>query len=126
MTGPQDHLAVARAALDADRPDVALRLAWQATMPAVLHQDDEALGRAVDFAEEVAARSTGSAREKALQNAAYWAACIAEPRDRQGSVWSVKRWFSRTPGEHRVPCPDCAEMIMVNAKVCRFCGHRLA
>jgi hypothetical protein len=126
MTDQQDPLATARAALEAGRPDDALRLAWQATMPFVLSQDDARLSSASQFAEEVAARSDGATRGKALQNAAYWAACIAEPRDRQGSVWSVKRWFSRTPGEHRVPCPDCAEMIMVNAKVCRFCSHRLA
>ena len=124
MTGPPDPLAPARAALDAERPDEALRLAWQATMPAVLHQDDEALGRAVDFAEEVAARSTGAVRAEALQNAAYWAACVTSPRDGQGSAWSFRRWFSRAPKDERIPCPECAEMIMKDAKVCRFCGHR--
>lgn len=23
-------------------------------------------------------------------------------------------------------CPDCAELIQADARVCRFCGHRLA
>lgn len=26
----------------------------------------------------------------------------------------------------RIPCPDCAELIMPGAKKCRFCGHWLA
>lgn len=25
----------------------------------------------------------------------------------------------------RVPCPQCAELVLPAAKVCRFCGHRL-
>jgi hypothetical protein len=29
------------------------------------------------------------------------------------------------PENERVPCPRCAEMIMPNAKVCRFCSNNL-
>lgn len=29
------------------------------------------------------------------------------------------------PIETRIPCPDCAEMIMRAAKKCRFCGARI-
>lgn len=29
------------------------------------------------------------------------------------------------PAEQRVRCPQCAEWILPQAKVCRFCGHRL-
>lgn len=125
MTDLQDPLVTAWAALDAGRPDEALRLAWQATMPAVLHQDDEALNRAALLAEEIAARSEGPVRQEALQNAAYWAACVTSPRDGQGSAWSFRRWFSRPPRQVRIPCPECAESIMKDARVCRFCGHRL-
>jgi hypothetical protein len=25
----------------------------------------------------------------------------------------------------RTPCPNCAELVLPAAKVCRFCGHRL-
>ena len=25
----------------------------------------------------------------------------------------------------RVPCPNCAELVLPAAKTCRFCGHRL-
>ena len=125
MTDQQDPLATARAALEAGRPDDALRLAWQATMPFVLSQDDARLSSASQFAEEVAARSDGATRGKALQNAAYWAACVTSPRAGQGSAWSFRRWFSRPPRQERIPCPECAESIVKDARVCRFCGHRL-
>lgn len=28
------------------------------------------------------------------------------------------------PVEHGKPCPECAEIVHPNARVCRFCGHR--
>lgn len=99
MTDRVDPLAGARAALDAGRADEALQRAWQATMPAVLRQDDESLSRAVQFAEVIAAETSGATRRQALENAAYWAACVDSPRADQGSAWSVKRWFERTPKE---------------------------
>ena len=27
--------------------------------------------------------------------------------------------------KRRIPCPNCAELILPEAKVCRFCGHSL-
>jgi len=41
-------------------------------------------------------------------------------------VW----WFTRKPrlvvGPTSKACPDCAESVKLEAKVCRFCGHRWA
>lgn len=120
-----DVLSDARVALANGRMDEALRLAWHATMPAVLSQDSDQLEASTSFAQEVAAVTTGKTREEARQQAAYWSACLEEPREIDGSMWSRLRWFRRTPPEERHPCPQCAELIMVNAKVCRFCGHAL-
>lgn len=125
MTSGEDPLVAARGALEAGRAEEALRLAWDATMPAVLGQDDDRLRAAAVFATELAEASEGGVREEARQNAAYWLACIAEPRDQQTSSWNVKSWFQRAPKQERVPCPECAELIVANAKVCRFCGHRM-
>lgn len=93
-------------------------------MPAVLSQNAVLLADAAAFADEVATVSSGSVQEEARQYAAYWAACIVEPRDQQASAWNVKSWFRRSPREERIPCPDCAEPIMKDAKVCRFCSYR--
>lgn len=120
-----DPLQSAREALAAGRPEEALRLAWKATMPSVLNQDSAQLAASAAFADEVAAISTGSTRQEAREHAAYWTACIVEPRDQQTSAWNIKSWFTRPPKEVRMPCPQCAELIMVDAKVCRFCGHTL-
>ncbi len=120
-----DPLAPARGALASGQSREALRLAWAATMPAVLRQDDDSLRRSAEFAEELAGVSTGDIRDEARRNAAYWLACIEEPRDQQSTAWSFRKWFQRGPRDERMPCPECAESIAVGAKVCRFCGHRL-
>lgn len=116
-----DALADARAALSVGRAEEAVRLAWKATMPAVLSQDAEQLAASAAFADELAEVTSGDVQREARQQAAYWTACIVEPRDQQTSAWNIKSWFTRAPKEERFPCPQCAEMIMVNAKVCRFC-----
>lgn len=121
----EDVLRDARAALAAGRCDEALRLAWQVTMPAVLNSDADQLARSAAFAEEVASVTSGRTKEQARQQAAYWSACIEEPRSEQSSAWNVRSWFRRAPAEKRYPCPQCAELILVDAKVCRFCGLAL-
>ena len=120
-----DPLADARRALEAGNPDAALRLAFKAAKPAVRHQDDETLRLAAAFATDVAERSQGRVQKEASQYSVYWRACIEEPRDQQPNAWSFRKWFQRGPRDARMPCPECAESIVVGAKVCRFCGHRL-
>lgn len=120
-----DPLAPARAALTSGRPDEALRLAFKATKSAVRQQDDDLLLRASEFAAEVAAQADGRIAKEATQYSVYWRACIDEPRDQQPTAWSFLSWFKRAPTQERTPCPECAELIVVGAKKCRFCGHRL-
>ena len=125
MSDQPDPLADARAFLAAGRLEEALHLAWNATMPAVLSQDASTLTAAAALAAEIADATTGALAKEARENAAYWTACIAMPRDSQPSSWSIRSWFRRAPKGERVPCPDCAELILTDAKVCRFCGYRL-
>ena len=44
--------------------------------------------------------------------------------DSQGSE-SLTHGSSNSAGESRMECPVCAELIMVRAKACRFCGEAL-
>jgi hypothetical protein len=121
---PPDHFEAARTALEDGHPDRALRLAWKTVLPAVLAEDTDLLTQGIAFAERLADSTTGSVQGEAEQLASYCAACILEPRDAAPSSWSWKGMFSRrTPGRRK--CPDCAEEIAIEARVCRFCGYRL-
>jgi len=113
----------ARAAAADGRPDAAIDLAWRAVRPAVLAQDDAFIREAMTFAETLAAETDGPARQEAEQLAAYCTACILQPRDTQPSPWSMKRLLAFRSSETKA-CPDCAEKIKVDARVCRFCGYR--
>jgi hypothetical protein len=119
-----DPLKDARDALRAGRADEALRQAWEAVRPAVLAQNDAILTSAMGLAEEIAAASDDATREEARRLAGYCAACIVEPRDTVPSFFSTSRLFSRRRKDRR-PCPDCAEEIAADARVCRYCGYRL-
>ena len=120
----QADIDKARQLLAAGRPDAAMRAAWQASTPAARVQNNESLIQIRSLAEEIALASDGATRTDAEQLAAFCTACLLEPRDTSARFWSIKGWFRRDPTTRK--CPDCAEQIASDAKVCRFCGYRLA
>ena len=117
------QLQDARLALEEGRADAAVDLAWRAVRPAVLKQDNELIRETMHLADEIATRSTGDVQQEAEKLSAYCAACIISPRESQPSPWSFARMFGFGGPSTKI-CPDCAEKIKLDARVCRYCGYR--
>lgn len=113
----------ARRALASGRPESAVELAWRAVRPAVIAQDVDFIRQTMHLADEVASQCSGPTSDDAEKLSSYCAACIVTPRDTQPSPWSLKRLLAFRTDDTRA-CPDCAERIKAEARVCRFCGYR--
>jgi hypothetical protein len=123
-----DQVALARAELEAGRPKPALRQAWDAVQEAMRAHDEGPVRDAELLARDIAEQTDGSARADAEKLAAYCSALLDGVGGGVRSPGLLDRMFGGTrtkPADDRRPCPECAESIKADAKVCRFCGHRL-
>ncbi len=121
-------VAQARAEQAAGRPKAALRIAWDAVQAAMLAQDAGPVRDIELLARDIVDSSDGSVRSDAQKLAGYCSALLDGVGGGVRAPSVLDRMFSAGRGKQaddRRPCPECAESIKVDAKVCRFCGHRL-
>jgi Uncharacterised protein family UPF0547 len=122
----EHHLEKARALLD-EQPEQALTHAWRAATVAAQRRDDAALRSAAELGRDVRGRLSGKDERHAGQLVRYCEEAVEDNLlRRQGFLprsWSLS--WTRTRTELK-KCPDCAETILRDANVCRFCGYRFA
>lgn len=101
----------------------AVGLAWNAVNRAMDHGEDEVLREAAALGRDIAGEESGPVAREARQLADYCDACLAGAGNgtrSEGLLGLIAGW------RRRRKCPDCAEPIAREARVCPHCGYRLA
>jgi hypothetical protein len=116
-------LEQARGAFDRGDLKQALRLGWEAGANAASRLEEPELRQTEELARLIAEASEGDLRDDARGLETYCTVARENPKSKQ-SRWSrLPGRLRRAPVETKV-CPDCAEEVKADARVCRFCGYR--
>ena len=101
----------------------AISLAWNAVNRAMDRGEDTILREAAALARVIESEEDGTVSREARQLADYCEACLAGAGNgtrSEGVLGLIAGW------RRRRKCPDCAEPIAREARVCPHCGYRLA
>ena len=121
MASPDD-LKKARDALVSGHPSRCLDAGWRAADTALRAGDADALREVIGIAKIVRESSQGRIAANAQQLESY---CRHSLEGAGGGVesHSIIARIARMR-QPRKRCPDCAEQIHAQARVCRYCGYR--
>ena len=50
---------------------------------------------------------------------------VAAPLVLMYGVYWIRAWFAAMEAQGRVPCPHCAERILPEARICRYCQREI-